>query len=143
MKNQDTLISRILKSVFFKNANTRAAGYATDRNSLIDLLKDALRKSNALKGTSFDGLRQKVMVLSRMLRAYASGEYRAVPTKTIVSVVAALLYFVSPIDLIPDLLPIVGLTDDVALILWLFRSLSTDIDAFELWERQEKTVPIG
>ncbi len=143
MKNQNTLIGRILKSVFFKNANTRAANYATDRNSLLGLLKDTLSKSNTLKGASFDGIRQKVALLSRMLRAYTTGEYRAVPTKTLVSVVAALLYFVSPIDLIPDLLPMVGLTDDVALVLWLFRSLSTDIDAFELWERQQKTIPIG
>lgn len=143
MKNQDSLIGRVLKSIFFKKATSRAAGYTTNKNGLLGLLKDTLLKSNALKGVGFDGFRQKVATLTRMLRAYTTGQYRTVPVKTLVSIIAALLYFVSPIDVIPDLLPIIGLTDDVALILWLFRSLSTDIEAFEAWEGQEKIIPIG
>ncbi|MFC0183040.1 YkvA family protein [Pseudarcicella hirudinis] len=70
-----------------------------------------------------------------MVKAYVSGDYRIVPWQTIVKIIAVLIYFVSPIDLIPDVLPAIGLTDDLALILWLFNALSGDIRDFELWEK--------
>ena len=37
-----------------------------------------------------------------------------------------MIYFISPIDVIPDFLPIIGLTDDLALTMWLFTSLKEE-----------------
>ncbi len=72
-----------------------------------------------------------------MVKAYVSGQYRIVPWPTILKIVAVLIYFVSPIDVIPDILPIIGLTDDLAIVLWLFRALHEDIENFEAWERNQ------
>ena len=41
--------------------------------------------------------------------------------------IAALVYLVSPIDAIPDLIPLVGLTDDVGVITMTFAQLATDL----------------
>ena len=54
--------------------------------------------------------------LIRLTRAYFSKQYIDVPWQTIVLAIAALIYFVSPIDLIPDFIPVVGYLDDVAVI---------------------------
>ena len=89
------------------------------------------------------GALMQVQLLVRLVRAYASGEYRKLPLKSLVSIVGVLIYFVSPLDFIPDFLPIVGMADDLALVLWLFNSLSDDLDAFSQWEKQTKTINIG
>jgi len=84
-----------------------------------------------------------VQLLIRMVRAYASGEYKGLPWKSLLSIVAVLIYFISPIDIIPDFLPIIGITDDVALVIWLIKTLGSDINKFSEWEKHEKTINIG
>jgi uncharacterized membrane protein YkvA (DUF1232 family) len=54
-----------------------------------------------------------------------------------------LIYFVSPIDLVPDFLPVIGITDDVALVVWLIKTLGDDVRKFSDWEKNEKTINIG
>ena len=134
-----SLITRILTSIFFKRANIGAVRYARNSRSLYKLIRDALNKSGGLSGANIAVLRDQLGVVTRLLRAYASGEYRQLPWKTLIRVIAVLIYFVSPIDILPDFLPIVGLTDDIALMLWLFSGMRDDIDKFRQWEASSST----
>jgi uncharacterized membrane protein YkvA (DUF1232 family) len=52
-----------------------------------------------------------------------------------VMIVAALAYFVMPIDLLPDLMPITGLTDDVAVLVAVYNAVSVEVDKFLSWEK--------
>jgi len=52
-------------------------------------------------------------------------------------VVFGLVYFVMPVDMIPDLLPAMGFTDDLAVLLMIFKRFSTDIDRFRQWEQSQ------
>ncbi len=74
---------------------------------------------NKLKHVGFKGnlseFQSSVQLLVRMVKAYSNGTYKNLPWKSLVSIVAVLIYFVSPIDLIPDFLPVIGITDDIAL----------------------------
>lgn len=45
--------------------------------------------------------------------------------------IGALIYLVSPIDAIPDVIPVVGLTDDVGIILAAIAKLATDLKNYE------------
>lgn len=134
----DNLANRVLQSIFFRNATRKAGRYASNTKSLLELLQQALSKSNQIAESENKGmfvvLRERITVLGRMLKAYASGQYRVLPWKSLLKITAAILYFVSPIDVIPDLVPVLGFTDDVALILWVYRSLRDDIDDFLFWE---------
>jgi uncharacterized membrane protein YkvA (DUF1232 family) len=49
--------------------------------------------------------------------------------------VAAILYFISPLDVIPDFIPGVGYVDDVAVIAWVLNSIAHDLDDFRAWEQ--------
>lgn len=133
----DSLLKRVLKSIFFSQANSKAVRYARNSSTLLGLIRDALQKSGGLNGDKMQGFREQIGLLSRMLRSYASGQYRDIPWKTLIRMIAVLIYFVSPIDFIPDLLPIVGLTDDVALVVWLISAIRDDIEKFRLWERSQ------
>jgi uncharacterized membrane protein YkvA (DUF1232 family) len=134
----DNLANRVLQSIFFRNATRKAGRYASNTKSLLELLQQALSKSNQIAESENKGMfvvmRERITVLGRMLKAYASGQYRVLPWKSLLKIIAAILYFVSPIDVIPDLVPVFGFTDDVALILWVYRSLRDDIDDFLFWE---------
>ena len=149
-----SLITRILTSIFFKRANIGAVRYARNSRSLFNLIREAVDKSGGLSGSNIAAFREQLSVVTRLLRAYASGEYRQLPWKTLIRVIAVLIYFVSPIDVLPDFLPIIGLTDDIALMLWLFNGIRGDIEKFRQWEyatknqreespRQLKTIKIG
>lgn len=58
-------------------------------------------------------LREKVRLLWMVIRDYANGTYRSVPWKAVGALVAAIVYVVSPVDLIPDFLIPIGWTDDL------------------------------
>jgi len=73
--------------------------------------------------------------LVRLVRNYISGSYREVETGTIVSGLAVLLYTLSPIDLVPDFVPVVGFLDDLALISWFVEKFQGEISRFREWEK--------
>ncbi|MEO9804263.1 MAG: YkvA family protein [Reichenbachiella sp.] len=93
-------------------------------------LTDVLENNDRLKEFS-----EKVYVMMRMVKAQISGEYREFPWRTMAMLVGALIYFVTPMDLIPDIIPILGLTDDISIVYWIYRSVQEDIEKFENWER--------
>ena len=132
-----SLIAQILSSIFFSRSTGKAGKYARNGASMLTLIQQALSKSKSVQGEEGIGFREKLGLISRLVKAYASGEYRQLPLKTLISVLATLIYFVSPIDFIPDILPIVGFADDIALIVWLFSSLNGDLEKFRDWERQQ------
>lgn len=51
-----------------------------------------------------------------LLTAYYCALDRGTPTHVRVALIGALVYFISPFDLLPDLLPIIGVTDDAAVL---------------------------
>ena len=142
--DNDSLITKILKSVFFKNAKGKAGRYAGNASRLMELAQQVMGKLNTVgfKGNMAE-FQSSVQLLIRMVKAYASGEYKGLPWKSLVSIVAVLIYFISPIDIIPDFLPLIGITDDIALVIWLIKTLGSDVNKFSEWEKQEKTINIG
>lgn len=128
----------MLKNRFFDLALSKAAGILGTRGRLVLLLTKLGMKLQRVswKDVNAAAAKEKLLVLGRISRAYASGQYREIPWKTMVMIVAALAYFVMPIDLLPDLVPITGLTDDVAVLMGVFNAVSGDVDKFLLWEKK-------
>ncbi|AGA76399.1 YkvA family protein [Echinicola vietnamensis] len=73
--------------------------------------------------------------LIRMVKAYYKNEYRAFSTKTLVLLVLGLLYFVMPLDFIPDFIAGLGFVDDLSVLLAVTKSMQHDIEDFLEWER--------
>ncbi len=71
-----------------------------------------------------------------MVKAYAKGEYREIQWQNMVLIVAAILYFITPIDLIPDFIPITGLVDDFTVMVWVYNKIQQEVDKFILWEKE-------
>jgi uncharacterized membrane protein YkvA (DUF1232 family) len=131
-----------LDNRFFQIALNRASRILGKPGRIILLLATFGRKLKQTNFTKEDTamVKEKFFVLGRLLRAYAQGEYRAIPWKSLLLIVAAVLYFINPIDVIPDLLPIIGLSDDFGVLFMVYKSLSADIDQFLEWEKSQVTI---
>lgn len=126
---------------FFTLALKKAASLAGKKTRMLMLLSQLAYKlkDTNLKDVRFSGAVEKFSVLGRLIRAYAMGRYRDIPWKNLLLIVAAIFYFVSPIDLLPDMLPITGLTDDMGVLMWVYHTLSKEIDKFLTWEKSQLT----
>ncbi len=123
----------------FKSAKNRAAEYANDADKLNDLLDEASRKADSKQGRLAE-VWDSLMACLRLLRAYASGRYKEIPWVSLLSIIAAVIYFVMPVDLIPDFILPFGFFDDAALIGWIINSVKNDIDSFLRWETTHLSV---
>ena len=86
------------------------------------------------RGSALGAVRRDAQALVRMAREVVAGRYRALPKRSLIATVAALVYFLDPLDLIPDFIPLVGFADDAAVLLWVASRLRKDLDAFLQWE---------
>ena len=53
-------------------------------------------------------------------------------------IIGALGYMISPLDVIPDAIPIAGLTDDFAVLMYVLKKVWTDIDPSIIEQAKEK-----
>ena len=87
------------------------------------------KASPALKD-SLENLRD----LYFLFRDSVKGKYHLSPAK-ISMIGGGLLYFVIPLDLIPDYLPVVGYLDDLAILSTIMNSLQDEIAKYRCWQK--------
>jgi uncharacterized membrane protein YkvA (DUF1232 family) len=80
------------------------------------------------------GFRAKVRLLWMVLRDYVNGSYRKLPWKAVAAVAAAVIYVVSPFDLIPDFLGPIGFTDDVLVLALTWRLVKQELLDYCAWK---------
>ncbi len=132
------LLSKILESSFYKIALGKAPRIAKNAEGLLQLLRTALLKTKKMGlGGTYDVIREKITILGSLIKAYASGEYRQIELPNLLKVIAGLIYFISPIDLIPDFLPYLGLTDDVALLMFILNGIEGELAKFDQWKKKQ------
>ena len=112
------------------------AGRLISRGRLPTLLF-AVASKGATQGNRLGKLKDDLRLLQALCLAYWRGEYRAISPKALVSVVAGLMYFLSPVDAIPDFLPLFGMIDDIAVLAWLMKTLDDELNAFRLWRTRQ------
>jgi uncharacterized membrane protein YkvA (DUF1232 family) len=126
---------RIVGGSLFAGLLSRAAQYAKNPDKLRDLSREARRKAeSAGRGGPLKDFWESLMALQRLIRAYATGAYRDVPWQSLVLIVAAILYFLMPIDVIPDFVLGLGYLDDAAVIGWVVHTARSVLDDFLRWE---------
>lgn len=75
-----------------------------------------------------------------LLRDRVAGVYRKIPWGTIAALTGALIYVLSPIDLILDFIPGIGFLDDAIVIGLAIRLALPDLEKYRAWKtgRKEK-----
>lgn len=73
-------------------------------------------------------------LLFSIIQDYVKGEYRELPFWSIAAIVAALLYVLNPVDLIPDFIPVVGYVDDALVIAACLAMVEQDLHNYKDWK---------
>jgi len=120
-------------SKYFNNARARARRMLEDPEALKRVADESYR-SGASRSGPFAAVMDDFRTLVRLVVAYARGNYRDIPPDSLALVVAGLVYVVSPLDLVPDALPVIGYMDDAVVIGWVIKSVRQELDAFRAWE---------
>ena len=113
------------------HARNRAAEIVKSPDKLRKMVEEARAKADGAGGSSnpIAGVIEDLQTLFEMLRAVARGSYR-LRKETLILIAGAVLYFVIPIDVIPDFIPVAGFIDDAAVIAWVVKTCKTEIDLF-------------
>lgn len=111
-----------------------AKDYLYDQKKTEGLLNKALKKANEQKGTLGETW-EKLHLFIELIKSYSKGEYKNVSNSTVLTVIGSILYFVSPIDLIPDFIVGLGLVDDVAVIGYTIKKVSKELDEYKKWRK--------
>ena len=115
----------------------RATSMLRDPAALEDLARASRHKVAGTSNSRIRELGDQVKQLGRLMRAYANGSYREISPASIGLVVAGILYFVTPLDLVPDAIPGAGLVDDVTVLAFVLARLEGELARFTAWERSD------
>ena len=109
-----------------RRARRQISGVAAE-----EILKAAEKAFNAVADKEApDFIRQRLPRLGTLIGMVRDADW-ALPKSQRTKVLGVLAYFSDPDDLIPDVIPGLGLLDDAIMIELIFRDLHHDIEAFE------------
>lgn len=119
------------KLMFESRAQTIAQS-KTKLNELLHSVSEKLQKF--AENPQVKELTGHVEVLYRMIKAHINGTYQGLSSRSVGLIALGLIYFITPVDLIPDFIPFIGYVDDMSVLLAVGKSLQTDIVKFRVWE---------
>lgn len=123
----------------FQRFVPRAAEILVDRSRALRTARHAYTRLQKEEG----GMRRvadDLRVLIRLVQRAVRGQYR-LPWRSLVYAMSAILYFLSPLDLIPDFLLGIGYVDDVAVVFGVLNALRDDLERFTAWESSAAASP--
>ncbi|WP_047982616.1 YkvA family protein [Ornithinibacillus contaminans] len=115
----------------------KAQDYFENEEKTTELVEEAATKADANKhalGEAWD----KIQLFFELVNAWRKKEYRDISKRSIIMVIATIIYFVSPIDLIPEFIVGLGLFDDAAVIAFTFKQLGDELEKFREWKVSEE-----
>ena len=114
---------------------TIARTYIKDRQTLIRFL-DAVKQYAQSKKNLIRNFKSDIETLASLAKAWIRGVYTEIPKETLILIIAALLYFLSPLDTIPDFLGPLGFTDDATVVLFVMNTIRKEINRYKEWNRK-------
>jgi uncharacterized membrane protein YkvA (DUF1232 family) len=133
-KSAPSITGVSIRSRAFANAILNAKPYLLSPERLEELVRQAVRKTASLPKQPFRESWAYFHTMLRLLEAYQRGQYTAVPSRALLSIVAAVAYLVDPIDFIPDEIPHIGFLDDATVLEFAMNKTRPILDEFMAWE---------
>lgn len=102
------------------------------------------RAVRASRQPGMPGIGAQLAAAPRMVGASMSGRYRDLAKGRLVLAIVGLLYVVSPIDLVPEVvLGVFGLGDDALVTAWVVGAVLGETQRFLRWEQSQGRVVVG
>jgi len=116
------------------DAESQAKSVIDDPEAVVGMADRAQQKMKKNKNR-LGAVRRDLDTLIRMLKAWGKGKYKGIGIANLLIVAGAVFYFLNPIDAVADFLPLIGFTDDIAVITFAIARLKDEFNRFEDWEQ--------
>lgn len=118
---------------------SKAEEYMNDKDKAKGLLDEAMKKAEDSKKGPIGEIWDKVQLLFEVVRSWLNGEYKEIPKGSIIMIIIGLIYFVVPVDIIPDWIIALGLFDDAVVLGFVIRQLGSDLENYKIWKVSNKS----
>ncbi len=119
---------------FFEKSSTEAEELLKD-NDKMERFFQRLEKKLKTVPVAGNALAYVPLMMS-LVRSYVKKEYTDPPLTTVIAIMVALIYFVSPVDLILDAIPGAGYIDDAVVVAGCLALVKTDLEDYRIWRKE-------
>ncbi|MFJ5990116.1 YkvA family protein [Lentzea sp. NPDC092896] len=110
--------------------------------AVLGVLRNRRKRAQGVPGPVGNPI-QRAKALPRLWKTWRSGKYPELPRSQVLLWAVGLVYLVSPIDVLPEFLPVIGVTDDAGVLVWLLSSLSVASGSYLRWEKDHRDTSRG
>lgn len=115
-----------------------AESILTDKDKVQNFLNKVLEKAG--KVPMLGQYLEEIPILCNMVLDYIKKRYDKFPRTSIITITAALLYFLSPVDILPDFVAGLGFIDDAFIIKLALDGIHHDISEYKKWKESKETI---
>lgn len=104
-----------------------AKAFINDKEKMQNLLN---RFKEFFNNSSLKEIKDNMKEAFNYVSDVFSGRYKDYSMTALITLVAGMVYVVSPIDIIPDFIPVVGFTDDITVFLFVLKSVNDELERY-------------
>ena len=130
MKKSNSISEEVINEIEIDSANISRE----DLNEIISEEEKIYSKSSELDLKRFSRLINRTRLALSLIKDFKNKRYTDIPWRSIALISAAIIYFVNPFDMVPDVLPLFGFADDAMLFATLFKSIQADLERYGDWK---------
>ena len=104
-----------------------ARAFINDKEKMQNLLN---RFKEFFNNSSLEEIKDNMKEAFNYVSDVFSGRYKDYSMTALITLVAGMVYVVSPIDIIPDFIPVVGFTDDITVFLFVLKSVDDELERY-------------
>ncbi len=117
----------------FSSFISHAKQLLKNKEQTIDKLQEAFKKTELNQGALIS-IWDKLHLLLALAKDYSQGNYTTIPMRSIIAIFAGLLYFLSPLDFIPDFIFGLGFIDDIYILTLVYKQVAKDLEKYKIWK---------
>ena len=118
-----SFVSRFLKGNWLQKARV----YAFNPKKMKELL---LQLGKYVTKNGLSGVKENLLLMKDYLYDVTTGKYKDYDVKKLMVIVGAVIYVVTPFDILPDFIP-PGLIDDLSIVAWALKEASAELENYK------------
>lgn len=114
----------------------KAVEYVENPSKSKNLLNKAVQKAAGNKKYEhINIIWDRIQLLFSLVKDWSSGSYKSISKSAILAVIGGIIYFVSPVDVIPDWLAGLGMIDDAAVLGLIINQMDKELVRYNEWKK--------